>query len=448
MSEKSYSSKLTRPSPLFIGIDLGTSGCRAIAIDASGDIKAQSEHPYLDKSKQTPQDWWHATQSVLKDISSKVKNHHIHSIAVDGTSSTVFLCDDAGQPLTPALMYDDQRAKRQAAFLTHHADKDSVVLNPTSGLAKALWLVEHYLPSGNYHIVHQADWIAGQLCRRFDFSDINNSLKTGFDPHNKHWPLWLLDLFRELKINPACLPRVFLPGSFISNINLNVAHNLGLPIDVEIISGTTDSTAAFIACSENITGNMVVGDAVTSLGSTLVLKVVSDHPINDPVHGVYSQPYGQHWLVGGASNSGGAVLRNYFSDEQMQSLSKQFNPDIPTNLNYYPLLKTGERFPINNPNLAPRISPKVESTALFFQGLLEGIADIEHAGYKLLKQLGAPYPTSVKTAGGGAINKAWQRIREKKIGVPVVTAKHTAAAYGTAKLAANNHIKKINYTVK
>jgi sugar (pentulose or hexulose) kinase len=444
VSDKSYSSKLTRPSPLFIGIDLGTSGCRAIAIDTSGEIKAESEHHYSNQKghhQQTPQDWWQATQTVLRDITSKVNHQHIHSIAVDGTSSTVLLCNDAGQPLTPALMYNDQHAKEQAVFLQQYANKNSVVVNPTSGLAKVLWLNEHHTPNESFHIVHQADWIAGQLCRRFDFSDVNNALKTGFDSINNLWPLWLLDLFTELKINPASLPKVFSPGSFVSNINLHVARDLGLPIDVEIIAGTTDSTAAFIACSKNSIDNLTTGDAVTSLGTTLVLKVVSDHPINDPAHGVYSQPYGERWLVGGASNSGGAVLRYYFSDEQMLSLSKQLKPDIVTNLNYYPLLKAGERFPINNPDLAPRISPKVESDAIFFQGLLEGIAEIEHAGYKLLKQLGAPYPTSVLTAGGGAINTVWQQIREQKLGVPVVAAEHTAAAYGAAKLAANNYIK-------
>lgn len=444
MSDKSYSSKLARPSPLFIGIDLGTSGCRAIAIDVEGKIKAQSEHPYTKQEahlQQTPQDWWHATQTVLRNIATQVNHHHIQSIAVDGTSGTVLLCNDDGKPLSPALMYNDQRAKEQAEHLKPYVNKNSVVLNPTSGLAKVLWLIEHYRPQEEFHIVHQADWIAGLLCHRFDFSDSNNALKTGFDPVNKIWPLWLLDMLNQLNIKANVLPKVFSPGSSVSNINLQVANQLGLPIDVEIIAGTTDSTAAFMACSKNLIPNFTAGDAVTSLGSTLVLKVVSDIPINEPEYGVYSQPFGNQWLVGGASNSGGAVLRYYFSDEQMKNMSIQFNPDIPTELNYYPLLSIGERFPVNDPHLAPRMEPKVESDTLFFQGLLEGIAEIELAGYKLLEKLGAPYPTSVLTAGGGAINKAWQHIRQHKLDIPVYAAEHTAAAYGAARLAASKHIK-------
>lgn len=241
----------------------------------------------------------------------------------------------------------------------------------------------------------------------------------------------------ELKINRSCLPNVVSPGGVITNIHPLVANELRLPVDVEIIAGTTDSTAAFIA-----SGATKVGQAVTSLGSTLVLKIISDSEINDPAHGVYSQPYGQHWLVGGASNSGGAVLNYYFNDEQMLSLTKELKPKNNTNLNYYPLLKAGERFPINDITMKPRMSPKVDNDVIFFQGLLEGIADIEYSGYKLLEELGAPYPTSVQTAGGGAVNNAWQQIRQGKLGIPVTVAPHTAAAYGTAILAAQKHLHK------
>lgn len=433
MSDKTYGTKLSRPSPLFIGVDLGTSGCRAIAIDKTGTIKAEAKIHYAEKNhkQQTPDDWWQATQSVLQTIISKVNHQHIQAIAIVGTSSTVLLCDNTGKPLTPAVMYDEQHAKPQAELLKQYAPKKSVVLSPTSGLAKILWLLEHHQVKEPFHIVHQADWISGQLSRRFDVSDFNNVLKTGFDANNKIWPLWLTDLFKELKINTACLPQVVSPGSRIASVHPHVASDLGLPIDVEIIAGTTDSTAAFMASNAT-----KVGQAVTSLGSTLVLKIISDVEINDPAHGVYSQPYGQYWLVGGASNSGGAVLQYYFSEEQMLELSKKLKPSVHTNLNYYPLIEAGERFPINDPNLEPRLSPRVDNDALFFQGLLEGIAEIEHTGYKLLEKLGAPYPTSVQTSGGGANNLNWQKIRQHKLGIPVTAAKQTAAAYGAAKLAA------------
>ncbi len=436
MTEKSYASKLLRPSSLFIGLDLGTSGCRAIAIDGDGIVKAEAKLHYTNhEHNQSPQDWWTATQTVLKEISSQTSQHHIQAISVDGTSGTVLICGDSGQPLTPALMYNDKRASEQANFLKQFAPNNSIVLNPSSGLAKVLWLLEHHELNEPFHIVHQADWIAGLLAGRFDHSDINNALKTGFDPVNKIWPLWLTDLFHELQIDNASLPTVVTPGSVIASIQPRVAKALDLPLDIEIIAGTTDSTAAFIA-----SGAKQVGQAVTSLGSTLVLKIISDKAIDDPAHGVYSQPFGQHWLVGGASNSGGAVLKYFFNELQMAELTKAIKPEINTNLNYYPLLDVGERFPINDINLAPRLTPKVDNDVIFFQGLLEGIAEIEYQGYQLLEKLGAPYPTSVQTAGGGAVNKAWQQIRQQKLDVPVSVANETAAAYGSAILAAQKYL--------
>ncbi len=213
-----------------------------------------------------------------------------------------------------------------------------------------------------------------------------------------------------------------------------MASELELPLDTLIIAGTTDSTAAFLA-----TGAKEIGDAVTSLGSTMVLKVIHHEPINDPRRGIYSQPLGEHWLVGGSSNSGGAVLKYFFSDEEMLELSQKINPEKPTGLDYYPLLEPGERFPINDPKLQPKLTPRVKDDVIFFQALLEGIAEIEHRGYRLLEDAGAAYPHSVLTAGGGSINRTWHTIREQKLGVPVHVAHHAAAAYGSALLALKHY---------
>lgn len=420
---------------LFIGIDLGTSGCRAIAINKYGVSKASASFSFPDPQKQSPQQWWSATQNVLQNLFSKIDSQKVKAIAVDGTSSTVLLCDDNGETLTPALMYNDQSARQQALFLQQHAPQDSIVLNATSSLAKVLYLIEKYNISKPFHIVHQADWISGKLCQQFNFSDTNNVLKLGYNALNKTWPIWLLDLFTQLNIDHKSLPKVFSPSESISEIHPAIAKAFSLSEKVKIVAGTTDSTAAFIASGANETGQ-----AVTSLGSSLVLKIINDKPINDPTHGVYSQPYGEHWLVGGASNSGGAVLRHYFSDEKILELTKELQPEINTGLNYYPLLKKGERFPVNDANLSPRLTPKAKTDLLLFQGILEGIADIERTGYQLLKKLGAPYPKEVKTNGGGARNIKWQSIREQTLGTTVTKATHTEAAYGAALLALKRHL--------
>jgi sugar (pentulose or hexulose) kinase len=276
--------------------------------------------------------------------------------------------------------------------------------------------------------LHQADWIIGRLSGRFGVSDWNNSLKLGYDAASRAWPAWV----RTLVTEQVELPEVLAPGDLVSDLAPEVAARLGWPRETRVLAGTTDSTAAVIAA-----GARDPGDAVTALGSTLVLKILSLHPLEHAGYGIYSQRYGDRWLVGGASNSGGQVLRRYFTDDEMTTLSAGIDPQQPSGLCYYPLLVPGERFPRNDPQLVPIVSPRPTEATAFLHGLLEGIACIEREGYARLAELGAPTPRRILTIGGGAANHTWTRLRERVLGVPVVTADHQDAAYGAACLARN-----------
>ncbi|HCU53983.1 MAG TPA: carbohydrate kinase, partial [Gammaproteobacteria bacterium] len=174
-----------------------------------------------------------------------------------------------------------------------------------------------------------------------------------------------------------------------------------------------------------------------------VLKLLSDKPVFDAQHGIYSHRLGNTWLVGGASNSGGAVLLQYFKLEQIREMTKQLDPENLTGLEYYPLPGVGERFPVNDPNMMPILEPLPGDSVTFFQGILEGIAGIEAHGYQLLHKLGAPKVTEIRTTGGGAQNPAWTRTRERIIGVPLKPARSNMAAYGTALLAAGHFAKAL-----
>ena len=138
--------------------------------------------------------------------------------------------------------------------------------------------------------------------------------------------------------------------------------------------------------------------------------------------------------MGGASNAGAGVLRNYFSDEQLATLSEQINPLQNSPLDYYPLPKIGERFPINDAQLLPRLTPRPSDDVKFLHGLLHGLARIEAAGYAKLAELGAPVIQRVVTSGGGAKNLVWQQMRTKLIGKPISQAAQCEAAYGSALL--------------
>lgn len=424
-------------NPYFLGIDLGTSGVRASIIDRAGQELAYSSVPlpapvhFDSRSEQPALPWWQAVHSLLPHLAEQIDLAKIAAIAVDGTSGTVLLTDDNNLPLGNALMYNDARATEQAARLAMLAPASSPARTVSGGLAKLLWLLEYTPPERIAHLAHQADWIAARFTGLPGHSDSNNCLKTGFDPLQRQWPAWL----QPLNLPASLLPQVHAPGEVIAPIDHDIAKQFGFLDSTQICAGTTDSHAAVLA-----TGVLHPGEAVTSLGSTLVLKIVSDKPIFDARYGIYSQPYGECWLVGGASNSGGAVLKQFFSDEQIQTLSAQLDTEHPTGLDYYPLLCAGERFPIADPKLAPRLSPRPDDNVKFFQGILEGIARIEQQGYQRLAELGAPYPVSVRSVGGGARNAAWTKIRQRLLNVPVLTPEHSEAAYGSALLARRGFI--------
>lgn len=415
-----------------IGIDFGTSGCRAVAMDLSGKRLGESmlalpaAQRHGSAIQQDPMLWATALERLLDMLLSRIPANTVGAIAIDGTSGTVLLADAQGNPLTPALMYNDNRSVVEAARIELLAPRESAAHGTGSGLAKLLWLLRHYEIPATSRVHSQADWLSARLSSRFSFSDANNMLKLGYDPIANCWPAWM----EQLDLPPGLLPRVLKPGAPTGTITPELAARFGLPRELRICSGTTDSTAAFIA-----SGASEPGEAVTSLGSTLVLKIISDKPIFAPEYGIYSQPLGERWLVGGGSNSGGAVLRHFFSDEQIAEMSRQLQPDTPTGLDYYPLLKPGERFPRNDPALKPRLEPRPADNVRFFQGMLEGMARIEKEGYDRLAELGAPYPVSVRSNGGGARNTAWTRMRGKLLGVPMLPAREDQACYGSALLA-------------
>jgi len=416
-----------------IGLDIGTSGVRALGVGADGAViaSAQTPLPAPDRDsgggvRQDPELWWRAVVAVLSRLAAGISGPPPRALCLDGTSATILLCRPDGTPLAPARMYNDTSARAEAERVAAAAPHDAPARGASASLAKLLRLLAECRPSEPVLALHQADWIGGRLRGRFGDSDWNNALKLGFDPAAERWPDWL----RRLPLDGAALPVCHAPGTDLGPIDAAVAAATGLPPDLRVLAGTTDSTAATLAA-----GAVAPGDAVTSLGSTLVLKILSEAPVSSPAHGVYSHRIGCTWLAGGASNSGGAVLREFFDDERIAILSARIDPDTPSGLDYYPLPATGERFPLADPALPPRLTPRPNDDVLFLKGLLEGIARIERDGYGLLRRLGAPPPGRILTVGGGAGNACWTAMRARLLGLPVAPAAHRDAAYGAAALA-------------
>jgi sugar (pentulose or hexulose) kinase len=412
-----------------LGIDIGTSGVRAVLLGRDGDILAMGQtamtlpQQSFGRLWQDPHVWAAAVDEVLLGLRAKFSEHQVLALAVDGTSGTIIPIDDSGAPIGLASMYNDVADETFLAAVMKVAPEETAARGASSPLARALEIQDK---AGVKRILHQADWIAGRFSGRFDVSDENNALKTGYDPIKRAWPAWI----KATGLRIELLPHVVAAGDRTDTILPAMADRYGLPRDAAIVAGTTDGCAAFLASVASDPG-----DGVTSLGTTLTLKLLSDGPVFAPAYGIYSHRIGDQWLPGGASNSGGAALAVHFDRASVRRLTPLIDPDHPTGLDYYPLPKPGERFPINDPTMPSRVTPQPDDERVFFQGLLEGIAGIEALAYRRLAELGASPLKTLRSVGGGAANVAWTRIRERLLGVKNVSSLSEHAAVGTARLA-------------
>ncbi len=424
-----------RQSDLALGIDIGTSGVRTAVVDRAGHVIGTAKADHSATSNEDASAWWDAVTCALDAQISELKTSgidpkRIAHAAVDGTSGSMVLVDKELKPVTPALMYNSSRFDEEAERIAGFAEETSITRGSSSALARMLRLQSLDQNDQGRHLLHQADFITAKLAEKSLGSDDNNALKLGWDPETRRWPSWL----QALGVRTQLLPEVFRAGAPVGTVGDGIAKRFGFSSNLQLHAGTTDSIAAFLAA-----GASQVGDAVTSLGTTLAIKLLSDRRIDDPASGVYSHLVGGNWLVGGASNTGGGVLAALFPPDQLATLSAQIDAESVSQLDYYPLLKPGERFPINDPHLMPRMEPRPADDAQFLHGLLESIARIEAAGYARLVALGAPQPRKIFTAGGGAKNPVWTAIRQRLLNVPMANADHAEASVGIARLCFQAH---------
>ena len=262
----------------------------------------------------------------------------------------------------------------------------------------------------------------GWLLGDWRWGEEGNNLRLGWDLLQNQWTGGI-----ARSSWAGALPQVIPSGQLVGPIGAKAAAELKLPASCQIVSGTTDANAAVLAAEPQ------EGDGVAVLGTTLVLKQFAPAPLKGP--GINNHRIAGRWLVGGASNAGGGVLRQFFSQEQLEELSRQINPERPSGLGLRPLPHKGERFPIDDPELEPVLEPRPVSDALYLQALLEGLSNIESQGWQRLEELGAPKVQRVLSVGGGASNPQWRALRQKLLNKPVLNRSKASPAAAMALLA-------------
>jgi sugar (pentulose or hexulose) kinase len=391
---------------LVAGIDIATAEVRATIADAAGAVHgagraalAPPTSPRPGHREQDPSSWWPATMAAISEATAALPPGSIVVAAtVCATSGTVVALDSSGDPIGPALMYDDQRDRWR-------------------------WLAEH--TPGVARLAHAADVVVSRLVGHATPTDWSHALKSGYDPQRGAWR-------DDLDVAARLLPDVVAPTTAVGG----AVAGAGLAPGCEIRLGMTDGCASQIAA-----GAAAPGRFVSVLGTTLVLKGATVERIQDPTGVVYSHRHPDGWwLPGGASNTGGAALGKW---ADLTALDRRAAEHGPARHVVYPLVGRGERCPFRVADAeAFRLGTPADDVDRY-RAALEGVAFVERLGYERLAALGAPATatatataTGIVASGRGSGSRVWNRIRATVLARPVTAAPHASTSLGACILAA------------
>jgi xylulokinase len=258
-------------------------------------------------------------------------------------------------------------------------------------------------------------------------TDTSHALKAGIDPVTARWDERALGV---VSVPLSSVPELVHPGTVLGRVHPDKAAGCGLPGDVQLVAGMTDGCTAQLAA-----GAVHPGDTVGVLGTTLVLKAVSERPVSGFGGAVYSHyaPDGRFW-PGGASNVGAGLVGEEFASADLDQLQRQAAALGPAPAIRYPLPGIGERFPFRHPDAVGFQLGQATTPAAAFRTLLEGVAFAERLGLEALADSGVQLGAH-RVAGGGSRNDLWNQIRATVLDRPVTRPQRASSGMGAALLA-------------
>jgi sugar (pentulose or hexulose) kinase len=421
-------------NPVTIGVDVATAGVRALAVDGAGAVVASASErlptPERDERGHSEQDattWWPAVESALRQVTGALpgRGAEVRAVAVAATSGTVVAVDGRGEPVTRALMYDDRRGapyNARAAELGEDRWRAlGMGVSPTAALGRIAWL--HDTVPDATSILHTPDLICAKLLGEPVAADSSHALKSGYDPLDGEWAG---EVFAGLGVPETWLPPVVRPATVLGELPRPVA---GLPAGCAVVAGMTDGCAGQLASGAHEPGRFV-----GILGTTYVLKGVTERLVPDPGGAVYSHRHPDGWwLPGGASNTGGEAVAGTAG---IAGLDRAAAAHGPAGIVAYPLARAGERFPFATPDARGFTTGEPSGPAELHRARLEGVAFVERLALDHLKRLGIEVGTPLFAAGGGSRSPLWTRIRATVTGLGLRISPHAETGYGAALLAA------------
>lgn len=421
--------------PIVIGLDVGTSGVRALAVDIRGQVLGRAARRLCSRRspdglshEQQPTEWWRAVCEVTSRLMHISCRRPLIAVAVTSTSGSLVVADCSGVPVRPAILYDDCRAATAAQWLNERVERKD--WSASYSLPKALWVreAEPNIWAAVRFLLHPADWLAGKLTGTFGISDASNALKLGYEPDTGRWS----STVAFSGIDPAFLPSVVPVGDQIGKVCALASEESSIPAGTPVIAGATDGIAGLIA-----SGASRVGDANTTLGTTLVWKVISSRkPAPWPSVYCHLHPSGA-WAPGAASNTGLGTINSEKGSAAVSEMDRQAVAFLPSNTVCYPLSGRGERFPFVDPAAMTFVEGKPSSAAEWHGAQLQGLAFVERWGYEILEgQCGIEHAEVVFSTGGAATSPVLSQLRANALNRTIARCCEPTAAFGAAILAA------------
>jgi xylulokinase len=449
---------------VFLGIDIGTSGTKTLAIAEDGAILARDtvEYPLSTPkpgwSEQDPELWWQATiQSVQKVVhEAGIKPADVKGIGLSGQMhGSVFLRED-NTVIRDALLWNDQRTKKECDEIESLAGGRSALIDMVSNPAltgftapKILWLRNN--EPENYEQITQIllpkDYVRFRLTNIFatEASDASGTLLLDVKERD-----WCKPLLSKLGIDSAWLPKVFESEVVSGTLTAEAGKLLGLPAGIPVVGGGGDQAAGAV-------GNGIVrsGAVSATMGTSGVVFAHSDEVITDPkgrVH-TFCHAVGGKWHVMGVVLSAGGSLqwyRNNFGEmetaiasgmdteayELMTAAAAQA-PAGSEGLFFLPYL-TGERTPHCDPDCrAAYIGLSLRhKRAHMIRSVMEGATYGMRDCLEIIDGMNIPI-SEIRVSGGGARSAFWRQLQADIYGRNVnVTNSDEGPAYGVALLAA------------
>jgi xylulokinase len=443
---------------LFLGIDVGTGGTRALAMDERGRIvaSATTEHepfasPQTGWAEQDPRDWWQATCAAVRAVvaTKGVTADAIKAVGFSGQMHGSTLLDQKGDVVRPALLWCDQRTDAQCREITEKLGAARLIeltLNPAlTGftLPKLLWVREHEPEQWRAvrSVLLPKDYVRYRLTgeKATDVADASGTLL--FDVGMRKWSDAMLD---AMGLDRSLLPEAYESPEITSSVTPEGAEMTGLKAGTPVVAGGGDQAAGAVGM-----GIVRPGAVSATIGTSGVVFAATDRPAleaNGRIH-TFCHAVPGRWHVMGVTLGAGLSLR-WCRDVLGAGADDGRDPydrltaeaaKVPAGSDgvlWAPYLM-GERTPHVDPYARAALVGLAASHGRghIVRAVLEGVAFSLKDSFTLFDGMKVPVE-NVRLGGGGARSPLWRQIQADVYGYPVeIVEAEEGAAYGAAILA-------------